>query len=151
MRKLAWRILLKKLGKRILVYPNVYLTHAYGLCVGDFFSINNGAHIDARGGITIGDYVMIGPYAVLFSSTHQYKALDAPMTTHDHEMAPLTIGNDVWIGAHAFISGGVRIGNGVVVAAGAVVTKDVPDYKIVAGCPARIIGDRIEKAKENLP
>lgn len=49
------------------------------------------------------------------------------------------IGNDVWIGSHAFIKGGVRIGNGAVVAAHAVVTKDVPDYAIVAGCPARIV------------
>jgi acetyltransferase-like isoleucine patch superfamily enzyme len=57
------------------------------------------------------------------------------------------IGNDVWIGAHAVINGGVRIGDGVVIAAGAVVTRDVEPYKIVGGVPAAVIGDRREIAR----
>ncbi len=124
------------------IYPSVYLSHTYGMKVGRSFSPNSGVLIDARGGIDIGDYVMVGPYAVIVSSNHAFRQTDAPMATVDHVMAPVKIGNDVWIGAHAVITAGVTIGNGVVVAAGAVVTKDVVDFQIVGGVPARVIGGR---------
>lgn len=127
------------------IYPGVYLTHTYGLKVGKGFSPNSGALIDARGGINIGDHVMIGPYAVIVSSNHAFRQTDVPMASVDHVMAPVKIGHDVWIGAHAVITAGVIIGNGVVVSAGAVVTDDIEDYKIVGGLPARVIGDRITK------
>jgi acetyltransferase-like isoleucine patch superfamily enzyme len=68
------------------------------------------------------------------------------MATRDHEMVPVKIGNDVWIGAHAVITGGIRIGNGAVISAGAVVTQNVDDYQIVGGVPARVIGDRRDKS-----
>jgi acetyltransferase-like isoleucine patch superfamily enzyme len=64
------------------------------------------------------------------------------MTSLDHIMAPVVIKDDVWIGAHVCIPGGVTIGRGAVVAAGAVVTKDVEDNMIVAGVPAKSIGKR---------
>jgi acetyltransferase-like isoleucine patch superfamily enzyme len=64
------------------------------------------------------------------------------MTSVDHVMAPVTIGDDVWIGAHAVVTGGVEIGRGAVVAAGAVVTRDVPPHAIVGGVPAMVIGER---------
>ena len=73
--------------------------------------------------IVIGDHVMVGPYAVIVSSNHAFQQTDEPMATVDHVMAPVKIGNDVWIGAHAVITAGVTIGNGVVVSAGAVVDK----------------------------
>lgn len=125
-----------------MIYPGVFLTHAYGIRVGRSFSINSGAMIDGRGGVTIGDYVMIGPNVVVISSDHDFQQTEVPMATLDHVMAPVTIGNDVWIGAHAVITAGVTIGNGTLVSAGAVVTKDVADYQIVGGVPARVIGDR---------
>ncbi len=69
------------------------------------------------------------------------------------EYEPITIGNDVWIGTRAIILDGKKIGNGAVIAAGAVVTKDVPDFAIVAGIPAKIIGERKKHSKDwwNLP
>jgi acetyltransferase-like isoleucine patch superfamily enzyme len=137
-----YRLLFAELKSFCTIYPGVYLTHTYGLKVGRGFSPNSGALIDARGGITIGDHVMVGPYVVIASSNHAHHQTDAPMATVDHIMAKVKIGNDVWIGAHAVITAGVTIGNGVVVAAGAVVTKDVADYQIVGGVPARLIGDR---------
>jgi acetyltransferase-like isoleucine patch superfamily enzyme len=137
-----YRVLFSELKSFCTIYPGVYLTHTYGLKVGRGFSPNSGALIDARGGIEIGDHVMIGPYAVIVSSNHAFKQISVPMSTLDHVMAPVRIGNDVWIGAHVVITGGVTIGNGVIVSAGAVVTKDVGDYQIVGGVPARIMGDR---------
>jgi len=137
-----YRLLFKKLASFPLIYPGVFLTHTYGLTVGRSFSINSGALIDARGGLTIGDGVMVGPHAVIVSSNHDFYQTDGPMTDLNHISAPVVIGNDVWIGAHAVINAGVRIGSGAVIGSGTVVTKDVDDFQIVAGVPARVVGYR---------
>jgi acetyltransferase-like isoleucine patch superfamily enzyme len=137
-----YRLLFAKLRSFAIFYPGVYLTHSYGMRVGSGFSVNTGALLDGRGGIRIGNDVLVGPYAVITSSDHAHEQLDLPMTSVDHVMAPVCIGDDVWIGAHAVVTGGVEIGNGAVVAAGAVVTRDVPAYAIVGGVPATVIGDR---------
>lgn len=145
LRWLLYRTLFDELRSFCLIYPGVYFTHTYGLRVGTSFSINSGAVIDARGGITIGDHVMIGPHAVIVSSGHDLHSLDIPMTFKDHIMKRVTIGNDVWIGAHAVLTGGITVGNGCIISAGAVVTQDVNDFEIVAGVPARSIGNRREE------
>ncbi len=141
-RRMLYRALFKKLGDNALIYPGVYLTHTYGIEAGDNFSMNYGAVMDGRGGISLGNSVMVGPHAVLVSSTHQHKKMDAPMCTFGHIMQPLIIQDDVWIGAHAFIRGGINIGRGVVIGAGSMVLTDIEEYKIVGGSPARIIADR---------
>lgn len=141
-RRLVYRHLYKKIGKSSLIYAGVYLTHTYGIEAGDNLSINTGALLDGRGGIALGDSVMIGPNTVIVSSTHQFDKIDVPMNSLDHIMQPVTIGDDVWIGANTFIKGGVKVGRGSVIAAGSVITKDVPEYKVVAGQPARIVQDR---------
>jgi acetyltransferase-like isoleucine patch superfamily enzyme len=141
-RAALWKPLFRRLDGMPLIYPGVYVTHAYGIAAGRRLSVNTGALIDGRGGITIGDDVMIGPYAVVTSSTHNHARRDVPMTALDHEMQPLTIGSDVWIGAHAFIRGGVTLGNGCVIGAGSVVLTDVPPFSIAAGVPARVVGAR---------
>ncbi len=141
-RWLLYRMLFKQIKSFCLIYPGVCFTHTYGIQVGRNFSINSGAMIDGRGSVTIGDYVMVGPNVVIASSDHDFRQTDEPMTTRDHKLAPVVIGNDVWIGANAVITGGTKIGSGAVVSAGAVVTDNVEDYKIVGGVPAKIIGDR---------
>jgi len=141
-----YRLLFKELKSFPLIYPNVILTHTYELRVGKSFSINSGALIDARGGVTIGDSVMVGPYAVIVSSDHDFKQINKPMSSQNHILKPVVIGNDVWIGTHAVIKAGVKIGKGAVISAGAVVTRDVDDYQIVGGVPAKVIGNREEQA-----
>lgn len=142
LRYVFYRMMFKRMGGIALVYPGVYLTHTYGISVGSGFSINTGALIDGRGGIEMGDNVMIGPYAVIVSSGHDFKQTAAPMSQRDHIPAPVTVGDNVWIGAHAVISGGVHIGTGSVVGAGAVVRRDVPENGVVGGVPARLIAHR---------
>lgn len=141
-RYIFYRILLKSLSSFILIYPGVYLTHTYGIRIGKNCSINTGAILDGRGEITIGDYVMIGPHVYITSSSHDYKNISTPMSLLGHSMKPVVIKNDVWIGANVTILGGVTIGNGVVIGSGAVVAKDVPDYYIIGGIPAKKIGFR---------
>jgi acetyltransferase-like isoleucine patch superfamily enzyme len=137
-----YRLLFKEIKSFAFIYPGVYFNHTYGIKVGHRFSVNSGAIIDGRGGITIGDDVMIGPHAVIYSSDHDIMQPDQPMTGLDHILKPVVIEDNVWIGAHASIPGGIVIGKGVIVAAGAVVVDDVADNCIVTGVPARITGKR---------
>lgn len=92
--------------------------------------------------IEIGDDCMIGPFSYIVDSDHGKKK-DVTMNRQPNETAPIIIHNDVWIGTGAKILKGVTIGEGAVVAAGAVVKEDVPPYKIVGGIPAKIISERL--------
>lgn len=83
----------------------------------------------------------------VYRKSHAAKHVDWP---EDDILEPVTIGNDVWIGSNAVILHGVRIGNGAVVAAGAVVTKDVPDFAVVGGVPAKLIRRRFDPEIEGV-
>jgi acetyltransferase-like isoleucine patch superfamily enzyme len=110
--------------------------------LGAHVSINPYAAIDGgRAGIVIGEGTRIATRASLFAFDH---GIDPSLSVREQPVRSLgiRIGRDVWIGAHACITDGVIIGDGAVVGAGAVVTNDVPDYAIVAGVPARVMGDR---------
>ncbi|KEO75148.1 acyltransferase [Anditalea andensis] len=92
----------------------------------------NGAHISASTRVSIGDHVNIAPYTIIIDDDfHDVNAHDAPGTK-----APITIEDNVWIATRAIILKGVRIGEGSIVASGAVVTKDVAPYTLVGGVPA---------------
>lgn len=110
---------------------------------GSGIKIGNGSGIGAnaqiRGKLTIGDNVMMGPDVVILTTNHRFDRIDVPIGKQGNTDEPVTIGNDVWIGQRAMIMPGVNIGNGCIIAAGAVVTKNVPDYAIVGGVPARVI------------
>lgn len=92
-----------------------------------------------HGPLEIGDNVMMGPDVVILTHTHNIDRQDIPMGHQGSRIAKVTIGNDVWIGMRSIIMPGIKIGNGAVVGAGAVVTKDVPDFAIVGGVPAKIL------------
>ena len=100
------------------------------------------------GAVKIGKHVMMGRNVIILSQNHNYDRTDIPMDQQGlGEHRPVIIGDDVWIGACAIILPGRKIGSGSIIGAGAVVTKDVPEYAIVGGNPARIIGWRKEVAK----
>ena len=108
------------------------------LSIGD----NSGVGVDCvcGGEVTIGDDVMMAPECVIFSTNHEFSDPDKPMRLQGYqEPRPCVIGDDVWIGRRVMIMPGVTIGSHSIIAAGAVVTKDVPEYAIVAGVPAKII------------
>jgi acetyltransferase-like isoleucine patch superfamily enzyme len=95
-----------------------------------------------HGGLTIGDNVRIATQCVIVAQQHRFDDLDKPICQQGCEGKGIHIGDDVWIGAHCTILDGVRIGNGAIIAAGAVVTKDVESYAIVGGVPAKFIKSR---------
>jgi maltose O-acetyltransferase len=136
------KLLFKNIESLPLIYSGVYFSHTYGIEVGKSFAINSGSVVDGRGGITIGDNVLIGPNVSIMSSEHQIKQIDIPIIDLNHLMYKVKIHDDVWIGANAVITSGVEIGKGAVVGAGAVVTKDISDYAIVGGVPAKVISTR---------
>ena len=142
LRFLLYRLLFGRLDGFCFIYPGAYLTHTYGIRAGRNLHVNGGAFFDGRGGLTIGSNVLVGPNAVLVSSQHHWSDPSVPIVLQGHRLAPTTIGDDVWIGANAVITPGVTIATGTVVGAGSVVTSDTAPYTIVAGVPARHIGDR---------
>ena len=112
------------------------------IVLGDRVSFNAGVYVNACSGgrIEIGNDVMIGPHTVMRTSDHVTVKRDGPMNRQGHHPATIVIESDVWIAAHVTLLGGTRIGTGAVVAAGAVVTHDVPAHAVVVGNPARQIG-----------
>jgi acetyltransferase-like isoleucine patch superfamily enzyme len=105
--------------------------------------------IYGHGGVEIGEQTLISMHCTILSSNHAVPAIGQLIRNTADELLPTKIGRDVWIGANAVILGGVTIGDGAVIAAGAVVTKDVEAGAVVAGVPARLLRKRVGNA-ENL-
>jgi maltose O-acetyltransferase len=125
-------------GKNINIEQNANFGNGNGIEIGDNSGV--GVRCSIRGPLTIGSNVMMGPEVVIITSNHNFSRVDIPMNIQGSlPQEKVIIGNDVWIGTRVIILPGVRIGNGVIIGAGSIVTKDVPDYAIVAGNPARII------------
>jgi acetyltransferase-like isoleucine patch superfamily enzyme len=116
------------------------------IVLGNRCSVNPFCVFNGFGGISIGDDVRIASHTVILSSSHRHDDPTVPIHAQGTIPQETVIGNDVWIGAHSVILGGVRIGSHSIVAAGAVVTADVPHYSVVAGVPARVIRSRAETA-----
>lgn len=120
------------------------------LTIGHHACVGRNSLIDVSG--TIGDYFLVAAnVAIVGRQDHAINEVGIPVllsawvgdrepTSHDQ----ITIGDDVWVGAGAVVLSGIRIGHASVIAAGAVVTKDAPDFAIVAGCPARVVGYRFD-------
>ncbi len=114
--------------------------------IGDRVALNANVFINACSGgrIVLGNDVLVAPNVVMRASDHVTSSLDQPINAQGHVGDEIITGNDVWIGANATVVGGVRIGQGAIVAAGSVVTRDVEPYTIVGGVPARFIKNRGE-------
>lgn len=131
------RKLLGSCGANAFVEPSFRCDYGYNIHVGENFYANYDLIILDCCEVRIGSNCMIAPRVSIFTAAHP---LDAATRVGGYEFAkPVKIGDNVWIGGHAVINPGVTIGNNVVVAAGAVVTRDVPDGVVVAGVPARVI------------
>ncbi len=142
LRYVFYKFLCKKIEPFPFIFPGAYIQHCYGIEVGRNLNVNRGVHIYGRGGIKIGDYVLIGPNVVITSSQHNYSIKGVPILFQGHEKDPVVIGNDVWIGANAVILPGVTIADGTIIGAGAVVTSDTEPYSIIGGVPGTKIGER---------
>lgn len=129
---------INKCGKNIKIENNVLLSPF--IEIGDNSEINEYTRI--RANVKIGENVMIAPGVQLISINHGFTNIDLPMIQQETVIGSIIIEDDVWIGTNAIVLQNVKIGAHSIVSAGAVVTKDIPPYSIVAGVPATIIRSR---------
>lgn len=122
---------------------------ASDLDTGEYCYIGKGAYICQR--VTFGNYVMLGPDVSVLGGDHRFDKIAMPVIFSGRPETPKTlVEDDVWIGNRAIIMAGITIGRGAIVAAGAVVTKDVAPYTIVAGTPANFLKMRFESEEATL-
>jgi maltose O-acetyltransferase len=120
-----------------LIEPPFHLDYGYNMKIGKNFYANHGCTFLDCNVITIGNNVMLAPHVILTAATHPLSVVER--RNGDELTGPITIGNDVWIGANATVLPNVTIGNNVVIGAGAVVNRDIPDNVVYGGVPAKII------------
>jgi len=109
--------------------------------IGDNSFFNRDVHINADigGQIIIGDNCLIGPKVIMRTASHRFEKKEVNIREQGHQIGDIVIEDDCWIGANAVILGGVHIGRGAVIGAGAVVTKDIPPMAIAVGVPAKVL------------
>lgn len=127
-----------RIGVNSSIHMNVFINRN-NIEIGTGTAINRNCYIDGRGKVVIGNNVSISPDVKIITADHDINSKDFRFQKKD-----INIEDYTWIGTGAIILPGVRIGKGAVVAAGSVVTRDVPAYQIVGGIPARIIKSRRE-------
>jgi len=133
------KTLAKSVGDNVSVFPDVYLQNVQEMEIGNNVSFQPMVYIEAYGGVKIGNDVSLAEGASLFSVNHGFDDLNIPIKDQPLTALPIEIESNVWIGAKATILGGVKIANGTIVAAGAVVSKSTDKNSTVAGVPARTI------------
>ena len=135
LRALMSRLVGYKVDDGFRLFPPVYTDFGKNIKIGKDVFVNSGCCFQDQGGVTLGDGCLVGHNVVFATLDHD----KCPSKRGDMTAAPIVVGKDVWIGAHATILKGVTIGDGAIVAAGAVVTRDVPPNTIAAGVPARVV------------
>ncbi len=131
-------------GKNVNVQKHTFFSHTCQL--GDNSGIGENSHL--YGEVIIGKDVMMGTQCLIYTQNHAFESLDVPMNQQGPQPAnPVVIGDNVWIGGRVIILPGVHVGNGAIIGAGAVVTKNIPENAIVAGNPAKVI--RFRRGEEN--
>jgi acetyltransferase-like isoleucine patch superfamily enzyme len=138
--------LLKSAGPGLKIKFGVVIDAPESVTVGARVGFGEYSFITGNGGLIIGDDVLVGHHVSILTATHRFDRLDCPISQQGLRLASISIGSDVWIGAGVRIMPGVAVGDGAILAANAVITRDVPARTIVGGVPAEIIGERNEKS-----
>ena len=148
LRQMFYNGFFKKCGKNLNVGLRVKIQVPGNIYIGENVGLNYGvwmaANYHEEGKIIIGNNVLIGPYTIMHSGNHNYKNTALPINKQGFNFSIITIEEDVWIAARCTILSGVTIGKSSIIAAGSVITKDVPPFSVVAGVPGKIISTRIE-------
>lgn len=135
LREIMGRLTGKQIDRSFRMFPPFYTDFGKNITIGKDVFINSGCHFQDQGGIEIGDGALIGHNVVLATINHDLN----PKENRKNHYAAIKIGAHVWIGSNATVLPGVTIGDYAVVAAGAVVTRDVPAMTVVGGVPARVL------------
>lgn len=146
-RKVYYKLMGMKIKKNSVIFRRSDVLAPNKIEIGENCAIGWFTHLDGRGGIKIGNNTNISSYAKIVTGTHDIDSNDFVKGCFKQ----VVIGDNVWICTGALILPGVKIGNGAVVAAGAVVNKDVGPYEVVGGVPAKKIRERKNKVSYKLP
>jgi maltose O-acetyltransferase len=136
--RMVVRYLFASCGREVNIRPGVRFGKGSQISIGDHSMIGADSIIGSAAAVTIGRDVLMGPEVIIYTSNHG-TSRGVPMRLQKLQIASVRIGNDVWLGARCIILPGVTIGEGAVIAAGAVVTRDVAPYSVVGGIPAKLI------------
>ena len=131
-------------GDRVQFEHDIFIkitNDAAQLKLGQRVFIGRATQFDISEGVSVGNNVLIAPGCFITDHSHIHRA-GASIASQGCESAPVRIGDDVWLGAHSIVLAGVTIGNGAIIGANSVVTRDVASMTIVAGSPARVVGAR---------
>jgi len=126
-----------RVGKGVHVYPGVIIWAPWNLILDDECGIASGANLYSQGLITVGKRAVISQGSYICTGTHDYTDKGFPLYTQ-----PITIGDQAWVAAGAFIHPGVTIGTGCVIGARSVVTKNMPEWSVCSGFPCKVLKDR---------
>lgn len=142
-RRIFFRLTFKRFGQGGFIDYGCFVRYPWRVSIGNDVDINRGCELypsmqTSEGLIVLDDNVVLGPGVIIFSSTHSYASLGLPDVS-----APVKICRYVWVGGRSIILPGVVIGEGAVIGAGSVVTKDIPPYCVAVGNPARVIKRRV--------
>jgi acetyltransferase-like isoleucine patch superfamily enzyme len=141
------------IGRKVVLRERVWLAALENDNAMGHITLGSGCHvardviISSAYNITIGKGVTFGPRSMVMDNNHRFDDPDASVMDQGLSGSPVVIGDYAWIGGHAVVLPGVHVGKGAIVAAGAVVTKDVPAYTIVGGVPGKVIGQRSSPLK----
>lgn len=133
--------ILRHVGNNVNIRPNIKFAIGSNISIGDNSGIGDRCFLQDIGSINIGADVLMAPEVMIYTSNHEMRK-DELIRKQGIKISEVIIEDDVWIGARAIILPGVRISKGAVVAAGAVVAKDVAPFSIVGGVPAKVLGFR---------
>jgi maltose O-acetyltransferase len=140
LRRLAFSLGGGRIGRGSVIHMSARYYEPRGIEIGDDTIIGYRATLDGRDSLKIGNHVDIASEVMIYNSEHDINSADFRAT-----IAPVVIGDYVFIGPRAIIMPGVTIGKGAVIAGGAVVTRDVPEFAVIGGVPGKVIGERTNK------
>ena len=146
-RRIYYKLMGMKIGENSVIFRRADILAPEKINIGNNSSVGWFTHLDGRGGLYIGDNTNISSYTKFITGTHDIDDKDFVTA----QFKPIKIGNRVWVCTGALVLPGVTIGDGAVVAAGAVVTIDVAPYTVVGGVPAKVIRNRREDLDYILP
>ena len=139
------KMIFEKVGTSVNLENMAYFGNGRNIQIGDYSGIGKKCRVPSN--VKIGNYVMMAEEVIIFNQNHRFDRMDVPLIKQGYkDKSELAIGNDVWIGARVIILPQVtRIGDGVIIGAGSVVTKNIDDYCIVGGNPAKVLKSRYKK------
>ncbi len=140
LRSFLYRPFFRKFGKNIQIKDGVTFKYPSEIELGNNCKIGEFSYFVGKGGLNIGDNLLLGAGTKIITSSHNFEDVDTPIRDQGLQFEPISIGNDVWFGFDVKVFGNTKIGNGVVIGAGSIVKNtEIPDYAVLVGAPAKII------------